>query len=395
MAGNYFFRGRNEKGEKVKGNISASSREEAAFILGERGILITGLKAVREEKKFFSPVRSGLKELVFFARQLSALLDTGVSLSDSLNLLAEQMQGGKWESVILGIRDRVLQGNSLYEALSSYPRIFPPFFRQMVRIGEEGGVIAPALSRSAIYLEKEMEMKQELRNSLRYPLFVLAVAGGVILFLIFSVLPQFASMYHDLGQDLPGVTAAILRLNDFSQAYTDIFLGFLLIIIILGWRLSKTRQGKLIFRKIQGRFAIFQKIWMEDFARNLGLLLQAGLPLDSSLKIILEQMENRWLKKKMGRVLQSIQAGESLGKSLQREVEFFHPLGSMLEIGEETGQIGEFAEHVARQCRQEVEISIKGMVGIIEPVLIVLLAGVVGMVIIGLILPMLDMIHIW
>jgi len=386
----------NREGKKTKGEIKAVNEGDALEILSQKGYVILNLK---KKKEINFRIKPGIKKkevrLLHFSRQLGTLLEGGVPLGEALNLLSQQAVGKTQKKIFGDIRNKVFQGNSLFSGVSEHPGFFPQFFCQMVKMGEETGLISMVMNNLADHFERKLAFKREIKEAVRYPLFVFAVALGVKGFLLFQVLPFFSSLYLDFGQELPILTQRLIFLSFFVKEN-----AFFFPLIVLGMallcRFFKPR-GKFKFW-LDGQLARFwavRKIYWANLANNLSLLLKAGLPLDRSLEVASKQIGNSFFQKKMTQTKEEVEQGEMVSQAIEKILTPDPFFICMLRIGEETGNLDEMTDQIGSYYQNEMENWLKNLISFLEPLMILIIAGFISLIMVGMLLPMLEMVQVW
>ena len=392
----FFYKGVDQRGQKVKGEVMAQDARTALQELRGQGYLVLKLKKASSfTKKIRSKRGTEEKRLMLFSYQMALLLEGGLPLMGSLELLGRQTPEKKFKVALERIKEQLMHGNSLFAAISEHPGYFPPFFLQMIRIGEETGQSPEILKNLARYYRRRQELKREITQALRYPIFVLAVAAAVIFFLLFSVVPYFAAMYGDFGQELPSFTRLILIKSETLKKIAPQTALLLIISWGGGKQLIRRETAKKRLDRVKAGISPLAKIIWARIASSLSLLFKAGVPLDRSVELIGEQIENKYFQEGLGRVRNRIEGGEQLSRALQSELNPEPFLISMIELGEETGKTEEMAQQAALHLEDEIEAWFKRITALLEPVMIIFVAGVVGLIMLGLVLPMLEMLQVW
>jgi len=393
---NFFYRGIDQEGNRVKGKIEAENSREALEVLGDKGYIILKLKKQKTMKKRIQRGTKGNeKKLIFFSRQLAILLQGGLPLGQALDLLAKQAGDRRMKGVFQEIKGKIMQGHSLYAAMSEHRRFFPEFFLQMIKMGEETGLTMKILFNMAEHFERNLQLKREIKEVLRYPLFVLAVALGVMGFLVFNVLPYFSSLYMDYSQELPLLTRRLIKASQFIRTNSPYFLLFFLFITLLFHILKSRKKCRLWLDTQKAKFSPTRKFFWAFVGNNFALLLKAGLTIDRSVEMIAEQAGNLFLRDGLERTKQEVEGGELLSNSLQKWLNPDPFFICMLRMGEETGKLDEMTARAGSYYLEEMENWVKNIVSFLEPLLILLIAGLVGLIMVAMVLPMLDMIQVW
>ncbi len=414
-----------DKGVEVNGEINAENQVAAIQQIRDLGYFPTHVvreveragagRAARTraakggglniELKFLTPRTVSSKVLAIFTRQLAVLIDAGLPLLKSLRVLEEQQKPGPLKEALAGMGQGVESGSTFSEALASYPRLFNKLFVNMVKAGEAGGVLEVVLNRLAEFVEKSQRLKSKVKAAMIYPTVVIFFALGVLTFLMIYVVPRFRKIFDDFGQELPAMTTLLIGISSFFQAhlyYTHPpYIGFIPLIplgIYLLFRLiQSTEKGKMALDTAKLNIPIFgvlvRKSSVARFSRTLGTLINSGVPILQALNIVRETSGNEVISKAVGNVHDSIREGESIAGPL-RDTKVFMPMViSMIEVGEETGKLPEMLMKIADVYDNDVDDAVAGITSIIEPILIVTLAFIVGFIVIALFLPLITLIQ--
>ncbi len=347
-------------------------------------------------------VLRGQREIVNrFVRHLATLLAAKLPLVRGLDTLARQQSDPTARQVFQQVADFVRAGGTLSDSLSQYPRIFDPLLIKMIRAGETGGILQEVLLRLASYREKAALLRRKVQTAMVYPLVVLTVALGIVALLILFVVPRFQAIYQDLPQlkniPLPFLTQTVITLSLSLQRCFPIWMGGLVLLTVLVSQGAKTRQGKPIWDWLGFHIPMLgayrKKLAWARIARTLGTLLASGVPILESLRIIREISGNHLLEKAFTVLHDQVRDGTTLGTAMEH-LDIFPPLlVSMVQVGEETGALSPMLERASDAYDQEIDHEIVAFTSIIEPVLIVFLALVVGTIVIALFLPIIDIIQ--
>jgi type IV pilus assembly protein PilC len=331
------------------------------------------------------------KELVVFTRQLSTLIDAGLPLLRSLNILHAQLKPSKLRDITEEMIEDIQAGTTFSEALARHPKVFDRLYVNMVRAGEIGGMLEVVLNRLADYAEKRQALKRRVRGAMIYPIAVLIIAAGVVGFLMVRVVPVFAGIYKDFGGDLPGPTKFLVLVSDFM--------------VISWWLLLVYISGTLIFFKILFKIPIVQrgrdhlvlkipmikslvvKIAVARFSRTLGTLIASGVPILQALKIVKETIGNVVIQNAIDHVHDSIKEGETIAAPLEEARVFPAMVVNMIDVGEETGSLDAMLMKVADTYDAEVEAAVAALLTMMEPVMVVFLGLIVGYIVVALYLP--------
>ncbi|MBN1587318.1 MAG: type II secretion system F family protein [Candidatus Omnitrophica bacterium] len=336
--------------------------------------------------------RAKPRQLVQFTRQLATLVGAGLPLVRSLNTLTEQVDAGPLKEAVCTIRDEVESGTSFSEALSQYPRIFGNLYVSMIRAGEIGGQLDLILKRLADLLEKSDRLRRRVKSAMMYPIFVLAVAFLILLLLMVYVVPTFIKMFSELGGALPTPTRILILMSEMIRhRWWVLVVVFALLFVFWAWaaKLPAVRfwidKTKL---KLPGIGRFVRQVAVARFARTLGTLLASGVPILKGLDVASQTVGNRQMEVALEEVARSIKEGESIAGPLEASGVFEPIVVRMVSVGEETGKLDEMLARVADSFEEEVDVSVSGITSILEPLLIVSMAVIVGFIVIAMFLPM-------
>jgi len=334
--------------------------------------------------------RVTLKDLMLFTQELSTLIEAGLPLDRSLQILAELTEKEKFREVVRDLLRKIEAGSSFSEALSSYPGIFPKLYINMVKAGEVGGVLNLILARLTKYLQTSKETREYLVSVLIYPALLTLVSGASIVILLTFVIPRFAKIFADMGGTIPLPTQILLSVSQFVKGYWWAIAGGLLA-IGFGIR-SYTRQGegKVQWDQLKLRLALVgnlvKQMEIARFARTLGTLIQSGVPILQALQIVRETVSNEIIARSIGEVHTGVKQGGSISKTLQNQG-IFPPLAvHMMTVGEETGKLDEMLMRVAETYEASLQTALKRFISLLEPMLILFMGLVIGFIVISMLL---------
>lgn len=388
-----------QAGKAQAGVVNAATQDAAIESLQRRGFTITAL--VGDEPKglnnllnvhvpFFGGV-SG-RDIVILSRQLATLFEAQVSALRIFRLLAEQASKPYLRSVLTEISDDLQAGNSISKALVKHPKAFSDFYVNMVRAGEESGKLDQTFLFLADYIDRSYELTSKARNALIYPAFILFTFFAVMTLMLTVVIPKIGSILAESGQELPIYTKIILGFSDFLTNYGI----FLLVALILGayfvYRYGQTEHGKLNLSRVKLSIPyvgeLYQKLYLSRFADNMHVMLSSGISAVRSLEITSSVIENAVYQTILLEALEGVKAGSPMSQTLgQYPDEIPAIMVQMLQIGEETGELGNILERMAKFYNREVNAAVDTLVSLIEPVLIVALAVGVGFLLAAVLLP--------
>jgi type IV pilus assembly protein PilC len=338
------------------------------------------------------------KVLMIFTRQLATLIDAGLPLLRGLNVLAKQERDSVLKNTINKLADSIQGGSTFSEGLAQHPRIFNDLYVNMVKAGELGGVLEVVLTRLAEFQEKAQKIKNKVVAAMVYPLIVLVLAVGIMTFLLVFIVPRFEAIFHDMLGDkpLPAITIFVIGVSSFVQNHWAVLLGTL-IAVIVGYKVAaRTRAGRNVLDRINLRSPLFgdliRKTAISRFSRTLGTLVTSGVPILQALTITRETAGNSVIARAISQVHDSVKEGESMVLPLETSGAFPPMVISMIDVGEETGQLPEMLLKIAEVYDDEVDNSVAAVTSLLEPMMIVFLAVVVGTIVIALFMPLISII---
>ncbi len=385
------YQTKTKEGEIRIGTIEASSHEAALNLLQKQGFFITLLEEIKDQPfylkriKFFEKVTT--KEIVLFTRQLSILFKSNVPLRDSLNILVIQTKNQLFQEKIVKIIEDVESGAYLSQAMARHPSLFSIFYVNMIKSSETVGKLSESLSHLADHLEREYEFNSQIKGAMIYPIVVSTVVMAVILLMMFFIIPRFATLLIEAGEELPWSTAAIIALSNFLKAGGWVLFIFLFGLGFLYKQYIKTEEGKKFsdnaLLKIPILKDFLKKIYLSRFAATLSTLISGGLPIIQSLEAAGAVVGNIVYKNIISQTQDRVKRGEKISFTFDKYPEFFPPLFvQMVVIGERTGRLEDALTNVKDFYQKEVERGLETMIRLIEPIMIIFLglivAGLVG-----------------
>ncbi len=384
-------------GKVVKGNISAETEQIAGHLLLDQGYIP---QSITEEGNglFGGKGRITAKDRVMFTRQLATLIGAGLPLATSLRTVAEQTEAKAMKTIVEEILIYVEAGNPLHEAFAKYPDVFNGVYLALIQAGETSGTLDLALKRLADQEEKDAAMMSKIRGALVYPAIILVVIIGVLAFMMIMVVPQVKNLYEDMGETLPGLTQFLVGITDFFGQF-----WWLVAMIIMGiavgcwYGVKRTPLGRKIADTIKIDMplfgALFRKLYVSRFARTAEMMLATGVPMLDSITIAIDAVSNTVVEEEYSKSLGIIKGGKALSESL-RDREYMLPLvPQMASIGEESGQIDEMLGKAAQVYENELDEQINNISTMIEPILMIIMAALIGVVVGGTLLPIYSLVN--
>ncbi len=408
----YKFEAMDTSGEEVKDVIEATNEEEAQQKIKQMGYFVTKLVATgggktkgkkkktsgyKKSKKTFviGGVRS--KHLTLFTRQFSTLQDAGLPVLRSLRILEHQMKPSALKNALIDVVEDVESGSTLSEAMGKHPRAFDRLYVNMVKAGEAGGALEVILQRLAEFKEKSQTLKRKVIGAMVYPIVVITAAVGILIFIMVAIIPKFEKIFREFGLKLPALTQFLIDVSMWCATY-----WWSLPLVPLGlWLLTKlirlTRAGNYALDRlwlwvpIVGR--IIEKTIVARTMRTLGTLVASGVPILESLSIVRETANNAVFQRMFQRVYESIREGDTIAEPLRESRLVDDMVTNMVEVGEETGDLDTMLYKIADFYDEEVDTAVKSLISLLEPIMIIVLGGIIGTIVVALFLPMIGLLE--
>lgn len=410
------------RGRETKGELEADSQTAALSRIREKGLFPTsvvdssavpakGKKSASGKSKtgakggmnmelklpsFMSRVKP--KQLMTFTRQLATLIDAGLPLVRSLDVLEKQEKHPTLKAALREMADAIQSGSTFAEALAQHPKIYNKLYVNMAKAGEVGGVLDKVLLRLAEFMEKAQRIKSKVASAMVYPMVVMVMAIGILTFLMIFIIPKFKEIFTDLleGQSLPPLTEFVMGISTMMTTRLPYLVGAVVLLVILVKLMARTTKGAAILDRIKLKLPIFgvliSKTAIGRFARTLGTLMSSGVPVLQALNIVRDTSGNQVIANAVSQVHDAVKEGENMAPPIEATKIFPPMVISMVQVGEETGDLPEMLMKIADTYDEEVDNTVAGLTSIIEPILIVFLAVVVGTIVISLFLPLISII---
>jgi type IV pilus assembly protein PilC len=391
----YVFKAMDLAGVKAKGEIEAESKQAVSDQLRARGLIVLDIGdkyASREiELSFLKSVNAA--DLAVFSRQLSTMISSGMSILRALYVLEEQTESKFLKETIVAVRKDVEAGLSLSDAMSRHPKVFSPLFVAMTQAGEAGGVLESALMRVADQLEKDASLRRQIRSAMVYPTLVIVFAVGVMLALVAFLVPVFEGVFKQFGGELPAITKVSVMMSHAVTGYWWLLFAVTggLVFAFLKWKSSS--WGRPQWDRFRLRLplkigTIVQQVAVARWSRTLASLTSAGVPLLQSLEITGRTGGNVTVEEAMDGVIASVKRGGTIAAPLAQAPIFPTMVTHMVGVGEETGALDSMLDKIADFYEDQVEASVKALTSIMEPVMIIFVGGIVGVIVISMYLPL-------
>jgi type IV pilus assembly protein PilC len=384
-------------GKEKKGSITATNQEQAATKLKADGLIIMKIEpqsALNKEITLGGP-NVKARDYAVFCRQFVAILKAGVSVINALQMMSEQTENKALKAASVGLVDDLGKGETLSAAMRKQ-KVFPSIFVNLVEAGEATGSLETAFERMALQFEKEAKLKAIIKKATIYPIIVMIVAIGVIVAMMTFVIPNFMSMFEDMDVEMPSITKAVVAMSDFFVAYWWLIGIVVVIAVVLIKIYAQTISGRVMFGtlklKLPGMGQLQTKTNCATFARTLSTLLRAGVPMMESLEITGNSMDGNILfQRAVYQARDQVSNGVSLSKPIKMSGLFPPMVVHMISIGEETGELENMLENIAEYYEEEVAEATEQMMAVMEPLIIVVLALIVGVIIMAILQPMLTL----
>ena len=391
-------------GKSVSGKIEAPNEEQARAKLAAQQLMVSSISAEgfsigkkSSKKSAGYNKKITVEQLTIFTRQLATLLQAGLPLLRAMQILSEQEKNPVFKTALMNISENIQGGNTLSDALSQYPRMFDRLYVNMIRAGEAGGVLDTVLDRLAMFQEKAMKIKKKVKSAMVYPCVVLSVAFLIVWVLLTFVVPSFQKMITSQGGTMPPLTKFVMDLGDALSSHWVLticaIVGFIFGIRFL-FKNAKTKAviDRVVF-KLPKIGSFVKIVTVSRFARTFGTLMSSGVPILQAMKITTETLDNVVLQEALEKVHDRVRDGDTLQYVWEILHEATVMVCSMVQVGEETGQLPEMLTRVADTYDEEVDNAVGALTSIIEPVLILFLAVVVGTIVVAMFMPIITIIQ--
>ncbi len=402
----FAYKALNKDGKETLGIVEAETQALAINDIRSLGFYPTEVReATKRDERRARKKKGGAagfyiggvknKQIVVMTRQLATLIDAGLPLLRSLNVLIGQLKPCKLKDVLSEIMDDVQSGATLSDGLAKHPKAFDRLYVNMVRAGEVGGLLEVVLNRLAEFMERREDLKRKVRSALIYPVAVVIIACGIVAFLLVKVVPVFATIFADFGSGLPAPTQFLVDAGDFLMTKWWLLIIIFNSIVISIKLITKSRTSKRIFDRVILKIPVagdlVVKVGVARFARTLGTLISSGVPILQALKITRDTIGNEVIQNAVLKVSDSIQEGDTMAAPLDEAKVFPQMVVNMIDVGEETGSLDSMLIKVADIYDKEVEAAVEAMLALMEPLIIVGLGGVIGFIVIALYMPIFSL----
>jgi type IV pilus assembly protein PilC len=401
LAQTYSYRVRDRQGKIITGKLEADNEASVSARLREMGYFVIGVEVekpsiTKREIRILKP-KVKTKDVTVFTRQFATMINAGLPLVKCLSILSEQTESPVLTEVIVDVQHEVEMGRSLSEALSKHPDVFSDLYTSMVKAGEIGGVLDDVLLRIATTLESEALIRSKIKSALTYPIAMFAISILLLVVMLVFVVPSFEKMFKEIGATLPLLTRLVMGLSHFLLSW----MGMLVIAALIGGviylrRWVKTPKGRRKYDALKLKLPVFgnliHKMSLSRFSRTLGTLVASGVPILQALEITSKTVGNVLVAEAVDNVRAGVKEGESIARPLSQSPLFPPMVTQMLAIGEETGALDTMLNKVSDFYDSEVSTTVDAMTSLLEPILIVFLGLVVGIIVLSLYMPIFSLI---
>jgi type IV pilus assembly protein PilC len=402
---NYLYTAKTKEGETKTGLLQATDKHELANLLRKQGlVLISAERAGVERKTAYLGIQKILKrfgrvslvEKMMFTRHLSVMTKAGLSLNQSLNVLAQQSKSPKFKKIISHIEEEVRQGQPFSDCLAKYPKIFNQLYVNMIRVGETGGSLDEVLNILAEQMKKDHELISRVRGAMMYPAVIIIAMIGIGILMMIMVVPKLTAIFTELNIELPLTTRLIIGLSNFLQNHLIgglIILTGLFFVTRLSLKNKKVKRGlHQMYLRLPILGGLVRKINSARFARTLSSLIESGVAIVKALQIVAGTLGNTHFKEALAEAAEQVQKGEELSRALTKYEDLYPPMViQMIQVGEETGSLSSILKNLADFYEEEIDNTTKNLSSVIEPVIMVIIGAAVGFFAVSMIQPMYSM----
>lgn len=383
--------------KKTEGEIESQSEEAARQLLSGRNIKIQSISKKAQDIKINIPGLGGVntRDMVIFTRQFSTMLNAGIPLVECLNILSQQVENPQLRTIISTIKVDVESGKPLNDSLRKHPKVFDPLYSSLVEAGEAGGLLTNVLDRLSVYMEKADALKAKVKSAMAYPAAVSVIAVLIVGGLLTFVIPQFKTMFEDMGNKLPPLTQGLIDTSDFVKGNILLILGIIVVFIVIFIVWKRTPVGTRILDSLAIKAPIFGNIVRKSavarFTRTLGTLVSSGVDILQAMEITARTAGNVVIEEAVMKSRQSIAGGSEISKPLAETGVFPPMVVHMISAGEKSGALEEMLAKIADFYEVEVDSAVEGLTSMLEPLVMVIIGGLLGLIVIAMFLPILTM----
>jgi type IV pilus assembly protein PilC len=390
----FVWKGKNRFGAFQEGVLIADSRDAASAALRRQNIQVASIREKGKEIKLLPKFPHGIssKRVAIFTRQFSVMLDAGLPLVQCLEILGEQEEDRVFREIIQQVRSDVESGSSLADAMRKHPKAFNNLYVSMISAGEAGGILDIILQRLSIYIEKVVRLQSQVRSAMIYPVTVLLIAAGVVFIILWKVIPVFAQLFAGLGAELPFLTRVVVAASNFLGRFGWAVIILLVVIYFALRQYYKTNSGRHVIDSLTLKIPILgmliRKIAVARFCRTLSTLTASGVPILDGLEITARTSGNAIVEDAILAVRKAVEEGKTLSAPLADTKVFPPMVVQMINVGEQTGALDQMLSKIADFYEEEVDTAVAGLMKLLEPLMVVVLGGIIGTIVTAMYLPM-------
>ncbi len=397
----FAYKAKTENGKVINGRIESRNKNEAIRELAHMDLIVFEVKPVNAFLNQSIVFGKELKEkdFVVFLRQFSTLMAAGILLLDAVELLAEQTESEALQKALQEIADDIKSGTPLSDSMEQYPKLFPELLVEMIRSGEISGRLDDVLDQMATYYEKQFRLKQKVSTAMTYPIAIAIFAVAVSVFMILFIVPMFGDMFASAGEELPAITRGVLAISDFIRDYWWVVILAVIALVFVYRKVRESEEGSYFLDnlslKLPALGAFNQKVAMARLTQTLSSLLASSVPILQAVEVTSRVVGNKVIERVLLESRDSLEKGESLAAPMSESWVFPALVIHMVRVGEKSGALDEMLKKVADIYDQEVNEASDKLQSLIEPILIVFLAAIVGVIVLSIVMPMFSMFSIY
>ncbi|MFC1769607.1 type II secretion system F family protein [Nitrospirota bacterium] len=385
----YKYEAADRAGKKLTSTLEAQDEAEAKAKLQEMGYFPMSL-ALAKERKVISLARITTKDLLTFTQELGSLLEAGLPIDRAIFVLSQHASKAPMRVILADVYKNIQRGQALSQALANHPKVFPRLYVNMIRAGEVGGILESVIRRLASFLETSVAFQEELTSALVYPIVLSVVGGMAVIFILLFVIPRFAVMFEGMGQALPTPTLVLLNLSTFLRQFWWMIIGGVTFLVLLVRSYLGTEEGRVLMDNLKLNTPVISGLHVKSmiarFARTLGTLLESGVPILEAIMVSREVVGNSVISEKLRALEEGVRKGRGISAPLKESGVFPSVVVQMIAVGEEAGKLDRTFLTVADRYESESRSLIKRVMALVGPILILLMAAVVGLIVISMLL---------
>jgi len=394
----YKYKASNSQGQIIEGIFEASSIDDVRTMIREKQFFPLEISKQQEslankEITLFSKIK--LKTVYIFCEQFGAILRSGVPMTRGLDMMITQTEDRELKKVLIDVSEKIRSGVSMAEAFRAHIKKFPLIFISMIEAGEASGTLDLSFRRMGLMFKKDSKQQSKIKSAMTYPSVLAVVVVVVVVFLLKKVVPTFEKMFSDAGQDLPGITKALVSMSNFVENYLGLMIAVIAIIGALFWVFLRTENGRLGFDKFKTKIPmvgkLYGKILASRFTRTLSTLFASGVSLTDSMDITSRSMINKYVEEQLENATAKIKQGIPLSEAIHTSAVFPVMVAQMIRVGEESGTLDDLLNKISDYYEEEAENAVAQLMGLMEPAITLVLGGVVMFIVLAIMIPMFNM----